>query len=501
MPSQAETPNPPRRRNPPRKSTPRHLQSQGPPMSADGPSSTTPTANKTRQPPRSARHQKYADQKVLLEAEATIPSTPPKSKPTNELPAEMQTGQAISQSSIQHNSTPRFDQRSSSMTPTPKNATPSQAYAGPTFHASPAASALPMPRFFSKSVPSVEKTSTLKNMMENETQETSSDPSPGSSPSTSLRESQKHHVREETPLDIFFQADRAEKARRDQFSMTPIKDQREIRPTPSNGASMPLLQSRLSNSNSWNDSYHSRNSSVDAVFSLDLDEAKSDQRPGNLTLQKTFDTDIGSARPSTAPSDVMTAEEKDRRARSQALKNMLTSPQRQSPVSRNLRSRSKHNEVGSVSPSDPQESPSRPPPKRILPRPSSNRSAFSNSDLPTPGPSSGIKIPTDGSPGPRPSSHLRKEVIMSPTHTENISTNVTSTPKTSEPKLDNIATNTQNTDSVYSNGKVSSKVSYEAPRTPPHHADIYRPNPNQISLMESNLKRMLKLDDVGTGST
>lgn len=59
-------------------------------------------------------------------------------------------------------------------TPLRKSVPPSQFYAGPSFHASPAASALPMPSF-SKSVPDLQKNESLNSMMGKEGKRTDSD--------------------------------------------------------------------------------------------------------------------------------------------------------------------------------------------------------------------------------------------------------------------------------------------------------------------------------------
>ena len=91
---------------------------------------------------------------------------------------------------------------------------PSKAYAGPGFHASPDASSLPLPTFLSQSVPNVDKTTSLKNMM-------SETDSSESSPSESEASPSKHaaiarldrQTREESPLDIFFRADKESKSR------------------------------------------------------------------------------------------------------------------------------------------------------------------------------------------------------------------------------------------------------------------------------------------------
>ncbi|KAF1972226.1 hypothetical protein BU23DRAFT_164247 [Bimuria novae-zelandiae CBS 107.79] len=85
------------------------------------------------------------------------------------------------------------------------------AYAGPTFHASPAPSALPIPKFLSKSVPPKTHTGP-PTPPPDEGSDPSSSPSPSPSPSRGapipIPSRQLN-----SPLDMLFKADRAEKAR------------------------------------------------------------------------------------------------------------------------------------------------------------------------------------------------------------------------------------------------------------------------------------------------
>lgn len=90
-----------------------------------------------------------------------------------------------------------------------------QAYAGPTFQASPAPSSLPVPKFFSRSVPNVAAQS-LAARMEGERTPEAEDSSPEPdvvSPHPPTRAMQK------SPLDLFFNADKAEKERSRSGSM------------------------------------------------------------------------------------------------------------------------------------------------------------------------------------------------------------------------------------------------------------------------------------------
>jgi len=83
-----------------------------------------------------------------------------------------------------------------------------QAYAGPTFQASPAASALPVPKFFSKSVPNATGQLSLQGRLAGEKtpEEQFSSPESDRVSPVPLRQTQ-------SPLDLFFKADRAEKQR------------------------------------------------------------------------------------------------------------------------------------------------------------------------------------------------------------------------------------------------------------------------------------------------
>ncbi len=83
------------------------------------------------------------------------------------------------------------------------------AYAGATFHASPAPSSLPIPSFFAKSMPD----SPGRREPGNVNQEPSPPASDSDVPSPPPPSSAPRAAREESPLDIFFRADRAEKER------------------------------------------------------------------------------------------------------------------------------------------------------------------------------------------------------------------------------------------------------------------------------------------------
>lgn len=108
--------------------------------------------------------------------------------------------------------TPSSTPRPNTLTPGRTSETPSKAYAGPTFHASPAASSLPLPMFFSKSVPNVDKNTALSQMMEQELSDPISE-SEGSPCAGKIQPADERHARDESPLDFFFRADREAKGK------------------------------------------------------------------------------------------------------------------------------------------------------------------------------------------------------------------------------------------------------------------------------------------------
>ena len=196
--------------------------------------------------------------------------------------------------------------------------TPSKAYAGPTFHASPAASSLPMPKFFSKSVPNVDKTTSLKNMMELDAPDMGSENEASPFVNHAKLETDRE-TKEESPLDIFFQADRKAKATAGSAGYTngtprglsPFEHLRADA-SPSRGA--PRHHSR-----------HPTDSSTGGIFNLEMDSPalENSNLPSKLS-QPSYDRSV------SAPSGGLTEEEireEQRQASTLALKKMLLLPQ------------------------------------------------------------------------------------------------------------------------------------------------------------------------------
>lgn len=187
--------------------------------------------------------------------------------------------------------------------------TPVKAYAGPTFHASPAASSLPLPKFFSKSVPDVDKTCSLKVMMDHETNEITS----GSEDSPSLENSHPSYNRqvwEDSPLDIFFRADREAKARGWTGNVA----------SPNNSSSGEVRHH----------SRHHTDSSLRGIFPLEMDGASTEVRE---TMPREGPVNPIHQTPSEADQ-----REEHRKAQTLDLKKLLYSPRPQRPASSSPRS-------------------------------------------------------------------------------------------------------------------------------------------------------------------
>lgn len=274
--------------------------------------------------------------------EDPFPSTPPRSRSTQPTPSKKnhvtnesmqiankggashktQDGKQKVAPKTSQDATPSAAARQNAKTPKRENETPSKAYAGPTFHASPAASSLPMPKFFSKSVPSVDKASSLKNMMESEVPDSASETEEGPFIDHTKLDLGRQ-AREGSPLDIFFQADRKAKASV-RSSGTPNAlevpspfDSLRPQPSPSHGSSR-------------HHSRHPTDSSIGGVFDLEMGGPASDRadRGSSQAQAPVYDRSI-SAPPGQLAEEK--AREEKRQASTLALKNMLLSPQSRRP--------------------------------------------------------------------------------------------------------------------------------------------------------------------------
>ncbi|KAH8600880.1 hypothetical protein B0O99DRAFT_736897 [Bisporella sp. PMI_857] len=161
-------------------------------------------------PPRTPRRDGYTPHSSQKPNNPT--ETGSKQKPRGKRPKNVITSPPFSRKG--HNSPSQAGANSADLPSSSKPiSTPSTAaYAGSTFHASPAPSALPIPTFYSKSVP---ESPAMKEMKAAKALNGSSI----SPPPNITAQAQ----REESPLDFFFKADREEKARARSATQTTSK--------------------------------------------------------------------------------------------------------------------------------------------------------------------------------------------------------------------------------------------------------------------------------------
>ncbi|KAI9802863.1 MAG: hypothetical protein M1833_001462 [Piccolia ochrophora] len=354
------------------------------------------------------------------------------------------------------------------------------AYAGPTFHASPAPSALPMPSFFSKSVPDVSAAGGVKSSMgEGSSEDTDSSPTRPISKIAELTE-----ARENSPLDIFFQADREEKARAKIGSpvTTPRKTPESVSRSGQgvnalpghNGSPHPTGSSR-------NHTRHRTNGSSNEMFSMEMEADNNHSNPRTPGAPN-HGEHLNNPRAHTAPSDMLTGlddAQDARQAKSQALKDLLWSPQPQRPGTTIAGIDTTH--------SSPSQSPS--PNVRLHQtayhsdtgtRPRTNHQYHSQNH-----PSSPYTVANTGSPHPPTrSSHLRQELsaAKSPSGSDAPQPDFFSSipRKASAHQIVRQPPTQPNIDSPFWTGHVAS------PREQAPAADI--------TTMENDLRRILKLD-------
>ena len=204
--------------------------------------------------------------------------------------------------------------------------TPSTAaYAGATFHASPAPSALPIPSFYSKSVPDSPGLKGLRSVQEA--------PSTKQSPSPPIPEasSVKQYQREESPLDFFFKADREEKARARSVSSNNTTGA-AAGPFQPPGASRNAQTPQAPNSQNRTRQGHTSKSSGSGMFAMELDGPTSPGTPFGPAFSTPYAERINAARSGTTPTREVPQQHVDR---SEALKAYLFSGHTLSPPTTN----------------------------------------------------------------------------------------------------------------------------------------------------------------------
>ena len=407
--------------------------------------------------------------------------------------------------------TARSGSQSFSSIPGQSTATPVRAaYAGPTFHASPAPSALPMPSFFSKSVPEInsDRAGTASE------DEYASDRGGKCTLKENAQVGEQRAGREESPLDFFFKADREEKAER-RKSSAPILPSGMASPSPLRSYSLAAFSSStsLSEATSRHHSRHPTDDSIGGMFALEMDGASSGHKQMGPAFATPYKQRMEAVRSNTAPSNMIAQSEHDeeqRKAKTKALKMLLLTPEAQRPASA---SAEPFNSAHLPDPSPPSLSASpsiRPgncsryvsgPP---APVPAWHPSATGpqcqhRGSLPQLGRFPPMGTPTP-SPRPRPpSSGLRQEVLSSRFSDQTELHAFSALPGKHHSSS---STTSQNNTNVQLNGKVP--IPFVAPTSnsnPQSRAgsDVSsgRKFPD-IKTMEDDLRRILKLDMLGT---
>lgn len=288
----------------------------------------------------------------------SLPSTPPRTprktdynSSTNYVPQQSGSesvskpkskGKGRPKSVASTSAAPRNDGSNSSLTdaqPGPSStsarpiSTPSApAYAGATFHASPAPSSLPIPSFYSKSVPDSPGINGFQIRKEQTCSEDDESPVP---PAPQIPLPEPH--REESPLDIFFKADREEKARaRSASSFHGIGS--DTGPfSPPSDTSQPNLNTPSTGRQSRDRNAHFSGGSTSALFAMELDGTNSPGKPIGPAFSTPYHERINAARSSAAlqPSTPSPLQEQQR-SKSEALKAFLFSTQNQGPSTSQL---------------------------------------------------------------------------------------------------------------------------------------------------------------------
>lgn len=396
---------------------------------------------------------------------------------------------------------PRPASQNISLTPNRTNATPAQAYAGPTFHASPAPSALPIPKFFSKSLPPVENDGDFKTTLQEHSSEESSTKSDDSPTMSKLLHVGRAQTREASPLDMFFNADREEKARRLLGTpKTPSNEDISSRHKPSQ-AKNGLHSPTASQAPLPGHSHHTANSSISDVFPLEMDASEKVKPPGGADVADTgYFPNMHDLTTSPSIKAPRTETDEQRKAKSMALKKLLMSPKPQLPPSGITKSGSTLISA-SLSPS----STSRPskPTKSLsssstpqyrngtpskLPHGANGIGGFSH---PHPSSASSLSGLSQGRPA---SSYFLEEVAKKGPNEIN---DLPSTPTPNRSRSVNNSAISQNNRNSQLNGGILPLSSAYSPYSP--HSDMKsntnRDNHNEI--MEDALRRILKLDVIG----
>ncbi|PWY85682.1 hypothetical protein BO94DRAFT_90621 [Aspergillus sclerotioniger CBS 115572] len=293
------------------------------------PSPTPPT-------PKGPRNNRRNPKKNMTPAaqKVAILATPPSSPPRNLSPGGTATDSSINvnASKKKHGRSGKKTREAPKASPASKGhrhtssqpnniiATPqvkdSPHYAGPTFHASPAPSALPIPSFFSKSLPESDLAPALESDGDNldigpDLDNTPSKPKP--------RPQVQEEERQSTPLDFLFKA--AVEARNSQQQQSPEAS----------------IRIRSPQTDSKTLQHRKPNGTASGLFRLEMESPEfqnSQIGPSFATSYKDRMNALRSA--SSSSSSVCELDEQQKREKTEALKSLLLNPRPQRPSSASL---------------------------------------------------------------------------------------------------------------------------------------------------------------------
>ncbi|KAL4942860.1 hypothetical protein BDV06DRAFT_155781 [Aspergillus oleicola] len=184
-------------------------------------------------------------------------------------------------------------------------------YAGPTFHASPAPSALPIPSFFSKSFPESDLAPTLEHDSDSFEADADIENTPSKPKS---RPSAPQEERESTPLDFLFKA--AVEARRSQPQQSPEPSPRTRSPQTDSKAFL-----------------HRKYNNTTRMFPFEMEAPENCSQIGP-SFAPSYKDRMNALRSSSSSSPALQdLDEEERKAKTAALKTLLLNPRPQRPSS------------------------------------------------------------------------------------------------------------------------------------------------------------------------
>lgn len=211
-------------------------------------------------------------------------------------------------------------------TPLRKSMTPAEFYAGPAFHASPAASRLPLPKSFSKSVPNLQKSSSLTSMMEKEEKKTDSDQSEESPTLRKSRMVGENKTDKESYFDMFFPSIKSEKTRQEKENNVPTMSDQENTESPCANFSKLTGSSIPSGVQASRHARHDTEGSVGGLFPLEIDDS-------SLPVTPKADMSSESSAIRWVYSPPIPLSDEERKIKTLELKRLLLSPAPQSSLS------------------------------------------------------------------------------------------------------------------------------------------------------------------------